>query len=583
MNKTKDVIQLRNNGDADELLASLLEDLLNQSRKGNNNLEDLCVKHPSSAQELRELWAASQFADVLGKPDLLDLQKPRQDPPIPATSFPKYFGEFELLEELGRGGMGVVYKAWQKNLGRMVALKMVLRGTHARPEEMARFQAEAKAIALLEHSNIVPLHEAGIFEDQPYFSMRFVEGQTLATVLAQGPIKPRDAATLIAKISRAVHHAHERGVLHRDLKPSNVIIDRENHPLVTDFGLAKRIDLPDENPLTQPGAILGTPSYMAPEQVSSSRGVVGPASDVYSLGIILYETLTGRPPFRAASPVDTLLLVLEQDPVRPRLLNPRVDPDLEMICLKCLQKQSDLRYGSALDLAIDLEAWVRGETTSVRSGSLGSFSNFFSRMLRDTHHAIVLENWGLLWMMHSFMIFSQCVATWYMNRVGISSPWWYILLWGGGLALWGAIFWELRKQGGPVLFVERQVGHIWAAAGISTIGVFFTEIFLQMHVLTLSPILAIIAGTVFFTKAGILSGEFYPPAIALYLTTIPMALWPELAQLIFGTVSAICFFVPGLKYHKLRLRSRLASNRGEGSNSSIQNNLMLTQLYVNKP
>jgi len=151
------------------------------------------------------------------------------------------------------------------------------------------------------------------------------------------------------------------------------------------------------------------------------------------------------------------------------------------------------------------------------------------------------------------------------------------LLWGGGLALWGAIFWELRKQGGPVLFVERQVGHIWAAAVISTIGVFFTEIFLGMPVLTLSPILAIIAGTVFFTKAGILSGEFYPPAIALYLTTIPMALWPEYCQLIFGTVSALCFFIPGLKYHKLRLRSRLASNRGDGSGGSSQNNLVTTQ------
>ena len=576
MNKTKGLSQSNKDTD-DELLASLLEDLLNQSRNGINNLEQVCVKHPELAQELRELWAASQFADVFGRSDLDQPQKPLKELLSATVLLPKFFGEFELLEELGRGGMGVVYKAWQKNLGRMVALKMVLRGGHARPEEMARFQAEAKAIALLEHPNIVPVHEAGIFEEQPYFSMRFVEGQTLATVLAQGPIKPRDAASLIAKITRAVHHAHERGVLHRDLKPSNVIIDQGNNPLVTDFGLAKRIDMPDENPLTQPGAILGTPAYMAPEQVSSSRGVVGPASDVYSLGIILYETLTGRPPFRAASPVDTLLLVLEQDPVRPRLLNPKVDPELEMICLKCLQKQADLRYSSAQDLAIDLEAWVRGETTSVRSGSLGSFSNFFSRMLRDTHHAIVLENWGLLWMMHSVMIFSQCVATWYMARVGINSPWWYILLWGGGLVLWGAIFWELRKQGGPVLFVERQVGHIWAAAVISTIGVFFTEIFLDMPVLKLSPILAIIAGTVFFTKAGILSGEFYPPAIALYLTTIPMALWPEYCQLIFGTVSALCFFIPGLKYHKLRLRSRLASSRINASGGSSQNNLVTTQ------
>lgn len=576
MNKIKSLSQSNKDTD-DELLASLLEDLLNQSRNGINNLDQVCVKHPELAQELRELWAASQFADVLGRTELTNPKRPLKELPTATVLLPTFFGEFELLEELGRGGMGVVYKAWQKNLGRMVALKMVLRGMHARPEEMARFEAEAKSIALLDHPNIVPVHEAGIHEEQPYFSMRYVEGQTLATVLAQGPIKPRYAATLIAKITRAVHHAHERGVLHRDLKPSNVIIDHENNPLVTDFGLAKRINLPDDNPLTQPGAILGTPAYMAPEQVSSSRGVVGPASDVYSLGIMLYETLTGRPPFRAASPVDTLLLVLEQDPVRPRLLNPKVDPELEMICLKCLQKQADLRYNNAQDLASDLEAWVRGETTSVRSGSLGSFSNFFSRMLRDTHHAIVLENWGLLWMMHSVMIFFQCVATWYMASVGINSPWWYILLWGGGLVLWGAIFWELRKQGGPVLFVERQVGHIWAAAVISTIGVFFAEIFLGMPVLKLSPILAIIAGTVFFTKAGILSGEFYPPAIALYLTTIPMALWPEYSQLIFGTVSALCFFIPGLKYHKLRLRSRLASNRGDISGGSSQNNFVTTQ------
>lgn len=247
MNKTKGLLQSNKDTD-DELLASLLENLLNQSRKGINNLEQVCVTHPELAQELRELWAASQFADAFGRSDLDQPQKPLKESPTTTVSLPKYFGEFELLEELGRGGMGVVYKAWQKNLGRMVALKMVLRGGHARPEEMARFQAEAKAIALLEHPNIVPVHEAGIYEDQPYFSMRFIEGQTLATVLAQGPIKPRDAASLIAKITRAVHHAHERGVLHRDLKPSNVIIDQGNNPLVTDFGLAKELTFPMKIP-----------------------------------------------------------------------------------------------------------------------------------------------------------------------------------------------------------------------------------------------------------------------------------------------------------------------------------------------
>ena len=225
--------------------------------------------------------------------------------------------------------------------------------------DLARFLAEASSAARLEHPNIVPVYDVGLHEGQPYFIMRIINGQSLARRLADGPIPAREAATLLAPIARAMDHAHRNGVLHRDLKPSNILLDQDGIPHVADFGLAKRLDVDLE--LTSSGAIVGTPGYMAPEQVSMGRGQIGPASDVYSLGAILYQMLTGRPPFQAATALDTVFLVLEQDPLPPRLLNPRVDRDLELIALKCLQKPADLRYGSAASLASDLEAYLAGE------------------------------------------------------------------------------------------------------------------------------------------------------------------------------------------------------------------------------
>jgi serine/threonine-protein kinase len=465
---------------------------------------------------------------------------------------------------MGRGGMGVVYKAWQRSLKRTVAVKMILRGELATPADLARFQAEAQSAAHLAHPNIVPIYDAGAVDGQAYFTMRCIEGQTLGALMARGPLRPHDAARYLAAVARAVHYAHECGVLHRDLKPSNVLIDASGQPHVTDFGLAKRVatatSVPPDSGLTLSGAIIGTPTYMAPEQVSNRRGKPSPASDVYSLGVILYEMLTGRPPFQGATPVDTLLLVLDQDPVRPRLLNSKVDPDLELICLKCIQKHPALRYASAAELADDLEAYLKDEDLSVRTINLRTVANLFSRAFRDTHHAPVLENWGLLWMVHSVQILLLCFLTAGMSWSGVENPLWYLLLWGGGLCAWGAVFWQLRKRGGPVLFVERQVAHVWAAAVVATIGVFVVETLLHLHypdmkVLTLSPILAVIAGMVFVVKAGMLSGEFYVSAAALFLTVIPMALFPDYGPIIFGVVTAVVFFVPGLKYHLQRLRT----------------------------
>jgi len=432
---------------------------------------------------------------------------------------------------------------------------------------LVRFQAEARAAARLDHANIVAVYDAGQCDGQAYFTMRQVEGQTLADLFSAGPMKPRDAAKCLAVISRAVHYAHENGILHRDLKPSNVLIDREGRPHVTDFGLAKWVTGTAGAPRVGPtlsGGIVGTPAYMAPEQISHQRGKPSPASDVYSLGVILYEMLTGRPPFQAPTPVDTLLLVLDQDPVRPRLLNPKVDPDLEVICLKCLQKEPALRYPSAADLAADLEAFLKGETLSVGSIHLGSLVVLLRRALRETHHAVILENWGVLWMYHSAMILVITALTTWMHEAGVNNPLWYLLLWGGGLIVWGTAFWQLRKRGGPVLFVERQVAHIWAGSVVATISVFVVEVLLRLPVLTLSPILAVIAGLTFVVKAGMLSGAFYISAAALFLTAIPMAIYPEYGPLMFGFVSAVCFFVPGLKYHRQRLRSLQSLADGHG-------------------
>jgi serine/threonine-protein kinase len=349
------------------------------------------ARHPEFAAELVEFFAGREQFDRLTAP-LREVAKAAAtagaihdrtsgDRQSSHTFAGRAFGDYELLREIGEGGMGVVYQARQKSLNRLVALKMIRLNGPTRESEVQRFRQEAETVALLDHPHIVPVYEVGECEGQPYFSMKLVSGGSLAQHLPRFRADPRSAVRLLALVARAVHYAHQRGILHRDLKPSNILLSvrsdcihaggsgRPNEaqhyePFVTDFGLAKRLEA--KASLTDTGAILGTPTYMAPEQALGKRGSITTATDVYGLGNVLYSLLTGRPPFQADTPLETLEQVKEQEPEPPCTINPRVDRDLQTICLKCLDKTPERRYRSAEELAQDLERWLVGEPIAAR-------------------------------------------------------------------------------------------------------------------------------------------------------------------------------------------------------------------------
>jgi serine/threonine-protein kinase len=377
----------------DRQLEAILHDYLQAVDAGQSQDRDALLRqHPEFASELAAFFAdqdeMSQLARGMVEPAAraqpateAPTLAPGESPPTP-LGVVRYFGDYELLEEIARGAMGVVYKARQISLNRIVALKMILAGQLASPADVQRFYAEAEAAANLDHPNIVPIYEVGEHDGQHYFSMKLIEGGSLAAALgaAWTHSASKAAAKLIATVARAVHYAHQRGILHRDLKPANILLapsdpvhgvrlggspDASGHyePHITDFGLARRLDAAGS--LSPSGAIIGTPSYMSPEQARASKGLTT-ATDVYSLGAILYELLTGRPPFRADNVLETLKQVVEQEPQPPRALNRRVDRGLETICLKCLRKEPGQRYGSAEALSDDLERWLKGEPIQAR-------------------------------------------------------------------------------------------------------------------------------------------------------------------------------------------------------------------------
>ncbi len=398
-------------------LEEILADYLQQLEEGKTpDRQELLDRYPELADPLRAFFSnhdhlcklPSEFDVPAGPPsEPGDLAQPDVETVDVAESqagkqtvksetmatTPRMFGDYELLSEIARGGMGVVYKARQISAGRIVALKMILDQQLASSEEVQRFYAEAESAASLDHHHIVPIHQIGELDGQHYFTMKLIEGGNLAHRIKElhsshkGRARFQESVRLLVTVAQAVHFAHQHGILHRDLKPGNILLDTEGEPYVTDFGLAKQIN--KALGLTQPGAILGTPCYMPPEQAMAKEPLTT-AADVYSLGAILYEILTGKPPFRAATQLDILLQVIEKEPVRPRQLNRRIDRDLETICLKCLNKQPGKRYASAEALADDLERWLDSKPIRARRISI------VGRTIKWTHRRPALASLVLL-------------------------------------------------------------------------------------------------------------------------------------------------------------------------------------------
>ncbi len=393
---------LPNPADREQRLQEILAAYMQAVEAGRTpDRQRLLAEHPDLADELASFFAnRDDFAGMAAReflPAAVPAPAPSETPTIgadgPTDGAPlvgeslRYFGDYEILEEIARGGMGVVFRARQVSLNRVVALKMILGGEFASAVEVQRFRTEAEAAANLDHPNIVPIFEVGEHEGRQYFSMKLVEGGSLAAEVPKLVADPRRAAKLLAAAARAVHHAHQRGVIHRDLKPANILLDKDGQPQITDFGLAKRAADAGQ---THSGAIVGTPAYMAPEQASGRKGAVTTLADVYGLGAILYELLTGRPPFAGPTPLDVVMQVLEKEPEPPPKVNPKADRDLEAICLKCLQKDPSRRYPTAAALAEDLEHWLTGEPLTARPPST---AQLILRWLRKNFRAAA---WVLL-------------------------------------------------------------------------------------------------------------------------------------------------------------------------------------------
>ena len=470
-------------------------------------------------------------------------------------------GDYELLYEIGRGGMGVVYKARDLKLNRFVAVKMILPGAIPDETDLQRFHTEAAAAACLRHPNIVSVHQVGVEDGRCYYCMDLIEGPSLAKRLADGPLPGRVAARYLVGVARGIEHAHQHGILHRDLKPANILLDADDQPHVADFGLAKQMTAADQGQ-TRTGAILGTPSYMSPEQATGVKEI-GPACDVYSLGAMLYEMLTGRPPFRAETPLDTLTQVVEQLPAPPRLLNPKVDRDLETICLKCLQKDPAHRYPSAATLADDLQRYLDGEAIHART------FNVIDRIARTLEHSQYDVQFGpygtmLYWfavivmttqvVKHLQMTFGQPVAA-----VAVCQALQFALL--------GLVFWRYRgKSLASPTTAERQLWSVWVgyiAASVLIAATGWREFSHdQIYHMAEYPFFAITAGMAFFCLGSSYWGWCYAFGAAFFALSVLMLFDARWAVLEFGALWSAILVVLGA-----RLR-RLARERSEGNKTA---------------
>src|SRR4051812_1682137 len=520
--------------ETDELerrLECAIAEILDDVAKGKPcDAEGLIAAHPDLADELRQFLAdhrrIQQLADssqavcrngtdlnaaptracsgnsTPGSQDLISfsqLDLPSQLGDGSRESLLSRFGDYELLNEIAHGGMGVVYKARQVSLNRIVAVKMILRGALASNEDIERFTLESKAVAKLAHPQIVVIHDVGRCDDQYYYSMEFIEGRSLAEVIRGGPVAPRKAAEYVEQIARAIHFAHQNGVVHRDVKPSNVLVDDSGRARVTDFGLAKHVDRGDD--LTLTGQIVGTPAYMAPEQITNRRGEIGPACDIYAMGALFYELLTGRPPFTARNHFGTLLQVLECEPQRPRQLNPNVPRDLEVICLKCLEKEPQRRYSSAAELADDLSRFLAGDSISVSSPKLvGRLVRTFERSQYDREFL----TWSRMILHLAWISLGTHVLVYLNHALDFAHPL------GGLLAIrllevagMGGVLWGLRSEwfpprGAPARqLLSLWLGYVAGSLTLILVGYFLSPPGTRLNDFVVYPPMAVLASLLF--------------------------------------------------------------------------------------
>jgi serine/threonine protein kinase len=542
-----------------ERLIDLLAEWEEERQRGRTlTAEELCPDDSVLRAELQSRIARrKQLNAVFDMPTLGE-----GEAPAPSTALPHVAG-YEILEVIGHGGMGVVYKARQLGLNRLVALKMILAGVNASPQELARFRAEAEAVAQLQHQSIVQIFEIGEQNGCPFLALEYVGGGSLAEHLNGTPVGTRQAAELVLSLARAVHHAHEKGIVHRDLKPANVLLLPDGTPKITDFGLAKRSEASQAH--TQTGTILGSPSYMSPEQAAGHNDQIGPATDVYALGVILYELLTGRPPFKGASMLETIDQVREHDPVPPRFLQPKTPRDLETICLKCLEKNPRRRYATAADLASDLRAYLHDEPISAQSPTV------FDQVARSiSHHSFDARFRGFA---NQMLIFSPVplVVHLFAYFVFRDKPYYplamvlttaamvftllpLLIAWSGH-TLRDLPAWQRRH------FVTMRVGNLLGLVLTLVVVLLFVPAN-SRYVLMIYPIWAIVSAMCFLAHATE-AGMYFLVALLLLVAAVIMALTPTWAPLevaVFMTVNALA--------QAIYLR-RLSNKVPEGSDSRL--------------
>ncbi|MGC1274046.1 MAG: serine/threonine-protein kinase [Planctomycetaceae bacterium] len=560
---------------SDDLLDELLALCLEAERLGVPiDRSTLLARHPDLAEEL------AAFLD--GNEQFKRLAAPLRDAGPAGAAGPAAhsndtddgclrLGKYRLIRELGRGGMGVVYEAWQEGVNRPVAVKVISAGPFATAEELKRFRTEAEAAANLSHPGLVPIYEVDVCDGRPFYSMELVEGQSLADLAASGPVPYEKAAGLVASIAEALDYAHQRGVVHRDLKPANVLIDVRGRPRVTDFGLAKRLErgdggggetgdgatrtfIPrspvssDPPPLTRTGAVLGTPAYMAPEQAAGKR-TVGPAADVYGLGAILYHLLTGRPPFKAPSAINTLQLVIDGRLEPVRQLRADVPRDLAIITETCLQREPSDRYRTAAAVADDLRRYLAGEP--IQAGGISVWGRL-TRVVGQSRHVSHFRLWGRAIVAFGIIVFLAHLVMHLIDRAGVTD-WWVFL--PPRLAMFALLVGVLRwSRSGSLLprdAVERLVWVVWtayllafgaaglvtAAAGGEHVGVY--------------PFAAVLAGMAFFTLGCHVWGACYLVGLAFFAAAPLLVLMPDYAVLGFGVLWGLSLTSLGLRYQRL--------------------------------